>query len=84
MFDANGYPTEHSLDLIKNWDITKNDIFEFLKKLWKFRDGYWTEIKHYNDVNELVLHEYQLSTAGWSGNEDIIQAFQNNFIAWSM
>lgn len=84
MFDKNGYPTEESLSLIKNCDILKEDIFILLKNLWKFKDGYWTEVKKYDDRNNLILHEYHIATGGWSGNEDLIESFQLNHSAWGL
>lgn len=80
-FDADGYPSEETLELIRNWDCNNSkDIFEFIHQIWMF--DMWTETKKYNSLGEVTLHEYHISTGGWSGNESIIEALQKNFIFW--
>ncbi len=74
------YPTDYSLRLIKNWDITKFDVLDlidFIEKIWWSPD--WGFIKKGKHKIRLELH-----TAGWSGNEDIIRALNNNFLFWSV
>ncbi len=72
----NDYPTDEQLETIKNW---KADDFvglmKYVRFLWNYADvGYWVEIEG----------EYRISTAGWSGNEDIIFAMKQNHIWWMM
>ena len=78
--DKDGYPEEEELETIKTW---KGDdlrgLMEYVHDLWKYaEDGYWSE-----EVSD-GHHEYHLSTAGWSGNEDIIAAMQSNHVWWMM
>lgn len=87
LLDEDGYPTEKSLDIIKNWEYTKGfgNLLDFIYTIWAYNDaGYWT-------VNRNLPHEYHkdklmdvynISTAGWSGNENIIRALQENRIFW--
>ena len=64
------------LNYIKNFDLTKHSIKElldFVEPLWNYPDRF---VRHY--------HSMYLSTGGWSGNEDIVDALHHNFIFWSM
>jgi hypothetical protein len=74
--DENDYPTEIQLLAISAWPA--NDfvgLMEFIEPLWKYADsGYWTEEDG----------EYRISTAGWSGNEEIIFYMQQNHVWWMM
>jgi hypothetical protein len=80
MLDDDGYPTDAALDVIRLWHW--NDIaswFKFIKGLWHLREWGWKEIDEPHDYYEdKIVHRYYISTAGWSGNEDIIRAMQKN------
>jgi len=87
-FDEDGYPTDESLDIITKWPLAPTDTegwFAFIKSGWTYRDvGYWTESMH---TEERVLgdqYQYAISTGGWSGNESIIMAMQENRVLWSI
>jgi len=70
------YPTEDELHKITTWH-PKDFVgcMEYILTLWNYADcGYW---KQEGEV-------YYLSTGGWSGNEDIIEALENNYIWWMM
>lgn len=70
------YPTDEELNFIRLWDDYKNydKLMEYIKNLWQYADcGYWKQKDN----------EYYLSTAGWSGNEDIINALKENCMFWS-
>ena len=68
--DGDGYPTDDSLEQIANWKATEADyrpLLEAIQPVWRFGDyGYWEK-----DWRTGIYH---VSTAGWSGNEDIIRA----------
>ena len=73
--DDDGYPTEEMLDKIAKWDDNFNELMRFIEPHWKYaKDGYWTESQA----------QYNISTAGWSGNEDIVRALRENSIFWSL
>jgi len=76
--DKDGYPDEEELETIRTW---KGDdlrgLMEYIHDLWKYADcGYWGQ-----DPYERI---FNLSTGGWSGNEDIIAAMQSNYVWWMM
>ena len=75
LLDEDGYPTDYALDKIAKWCYTDHiGLMQFIKPLWHFADyGYWTQ----TDT------KYEISTAGWSGNEDIIRAMNKNMTFWS-
>lgn len=86
LLDQDGYPTEAALLYLRNWsfftdeetkelcfgvyfsDWEKQDqLIEFLRSIWYFSDMGFT----YN-------HPYlEISTFGWSGNEEVIEALKN-------
>ena len=68
------YPDDDELEKIKKWrwDDSKG-LMEYVCDLW--RD--YGFIKQDENI-------YELSTGGWSGNEDIIGALQENTMFWAM
>jgi len=73
--DSNGYPDEHELETMREWPMEKGyqDLMEYIEPKWQYGDiGYFAK----------KGNVYKLSTAGWSGNEDIIQALQENLTFW--
>lgn len=81
LLNEEGYPLESVLSRIENWKCTcLNDIIEVLnlvKSIWKY--NYWQEYKNENENHIL----YKISTGGWSGNEDLINAMWSNNILWN-
>ena len=72
--DNDGYPTEEALTKVENWPY--DDVkgwFDFIESIWWAADWGWT-------VEGNVFH---ISTGGWSGNEDTIEAMQKNWILWN-
>lgn len=74
--DKDGYPDEEELQAIRTWDWHDLDgLMAFVHDLWTYADcGYWDQ---QGDA-------YRLSTGGWSGNEDIIEALQENRMFWTL
>jgi hypothetical protein len=76
-FDEDGYPTEDTLSAIEKWNCVgrqaKLDLLEYVRKAWRYPDYFSIE----DD-------DYHISTAGWSGNEDLIRAMRDNFLFWGM
>lgn len=69
------YPTDEELLKIATWDY--NDIpamMEFVHSLWEFKEFGWQQD---GDI-------YILATGGWSGNESLIGALQDNYMFWSL
>ena len=81
--DEDGYPSDQALDMIETWDY--NDVggwFKFIENIWHLRSWGWTEHRQ-AQLDSADKIEYHISTAGWSGNESIIAAMQQNQILWS-
>ena len=71
------YPSDEILAKIRKWPYRHTDeLIELLRSTWWMPDyGVGVESKR----GKVILH---LSTLGWSGNEDIIYALQDNVIFW--
>lgn len=86
LLDEDGYPTEYALDLIEKWHFTDDKgWFEFIKELWHLRSWGWSEGEEppgWN--NNEKIYQYDISTAGWSGNESIIRAMERNTMLWHL
>ena len=72
------YPTDEELKRIAAWPIQCSadimTLLDLVKRLWNWPDRGWAECGNF-------LH---LSTGGWSGNEELINALRDNFIFWSL
>ncbi len=73
------YPSENTLNKIKQWDILKWDsvlaLLDFIEQEWRYSENY------YKLSGKRVLR-LELHTAGWSGNEDIIVSLRNTPMFW--
>jgi len=72
--DDDGYPTDETLDGIRNCSISSPSDCEELMKL--VVEPIWT-FKNYIMKDDKTGYWF-VSTGGWSGNEDIIEALQEN------
>ena len=72
----NNYPTDEEIEKIKTWSIsTREDckaLIEYVRTLWNWGDTFIT----------VEGSLYKMATGGWSGNEEIIGALQDNHIFW--
>jgi hypothetical protein len=85
LLDDDGYPTEAALDVVKLWHWTDaQGWFKFIRSLWAYRDWGWTEGTDIDDWDDSQAYRYHISTAGWSGNESIIRAMQDNHMMWHL
>jgi hypothetical protein len=84
MLDKDGYPTDHCLQIIKNWHWSDSKgWFEFIKEYWWAPDFGWQEANVPHEFREnKIVHQFQISTGGWSGNESIIRAMERNGMMW--
>jgi len=74
-----GYPEKQELDLIKHWSY--RDVFkllDYLYDLWNYNDWGFKEEWKYNHLFKRDELKVNLSTGGWSGNEDLIEALLEN------
>lgn len=81
MLDKDGYPDEGSLKAIKEWNILKQGISGLLELIQENTNWADRQIR-ITDEEKAIQFEYH--TGGWSGNEDIIGALQENFLFWAM
>lgn len=72
--DNDGYPEEEELEQIRNWPHTDfKGLMEFVKTRWAYASWGWSEPEP---------GVFKISTAGWSGNESIIEALKGNTMFW--
>lgn len=84
LLDIDGYPTRDCLRAIEIWDWEDaSGWFEFIKSVWHLASWGWHEAEVKDDNSSKTLRQYNISTAGWSGNEDIIEAMMKNNMLWS-
>jgi hypothetical protein len=82
-FDKDGYPTEATLKALREWPLSDaNSALDFIAAAW-----HWPEwgVSHelIEAADKLLRPEpedrfLRLATGGWSGNEDLLAAFQEN------
>jgi len=82
MPDENGYPTEEELEKIRTWPLLEwAGLMRFVKSVWWSADWGWSEAESPERKGEMM---YQISTGGWSGNEDLIEALRDNMMFWAV
>lgn len=87
LLDNEGYPTEETLEYLKNWCMWMEDgevkmgqffrtdcvqdLINFLKQIWYYDDG-------------IVQHDkwLEIHTVGWSGNEEIVEVLKGSILWW--
>jgi len=73
--DDDGYPTDATLKRVAEWPHTDIPaLLDFLKSIWWCPDM----------LMDRAGGKLHMSTGGWSGNESIIKALQQNRIFWVM
>lgn len=73
--DVAGYPTESALQAVRDWNPTDGrGLLAFLRSIW------W----HPAAITEGEDGTWSVSTVGWSGNEDLINALMDNHIWWTL
>lgn len=84
MLDEDGYPTQAALDIVEMWHWSDpKGWFKFIESLWAMKYFGWAEGETPHDWKpNTVTYIYEISTAGWSGNEAIIRAMQENVDSW--
>lgn len=72
--DYDGYPSEAALEKIAAWPARDfNGLLEYVASLWAYPD-YVTRAPE--------ARTYTFATGGWSGNESLVSALQQNLIFW--
>src|SRR6478736_10329887 len=89
-FDNHGYPTEETLKTIEEWKILNFNeipkILEYVYTGWNYKEWGWSKNKRQHRAYKggQLRRYYHISTGGWSGNESLISAMENNHILWSL
>lgn len=83
-FDVDGYPTEETLQQLQEWPIEEaGSALDFLAAAWHWADFGVSRILRPAEAEivhaELDDHFLRLATGGWSGNEDLIAAFDKSY-----
>lgn len=79
------YPSDVELERIRGWPCPDTGdwkpLMELIEDIWQYApDWGWHE-----ESSPTPGHlGYHISTGGWSGNEDIISAMQDNAMFWLM
>jgi len=72
-FDEHGYPTENTLALIRKWDFSDYEgLARFVCAAWNSDYGLFS----------FMDGKLTLVTGGWSGNEEVLDALNDNQIWW--
>ena len=85
LLDDDGYPTDAAHDIVEIWHwMDAKGWFEFIKSIWAYRSWGWHEGEedHEWDASRKV-YRYNISTAGWSGNEGLIRSMEKNGMLWN-
>ena len=73
--DHDGYPDEQELQRIREWSLEDlAGLLQFVYGIWWASDWGWHQ-------RERI---FRVSTGGWSGNESIIGALQDNQMFWML
>jgi len=72
------YPSDDDLERVENWDGDWRACFAFIRSIWWMPDWGWRESTTTELGGDRPVTRYEISTGGWSGNEDIIAAMERN------
>ena len=76
LLDGDNYPDEASLKQIQEWDILKQGTQGLLDLVYENTN--WADRQIERSGKKVIRYVY--NTGGWSGNEDVIGALQQNLL----
>ena len=76
-----GYPTEETERLIRQFEGDGRELLAAVREIWQ-HPTYWDEEDGKDECLERPVRRYHVSTAGWSGNETLIEALRDHWIFW--
>jgi hypothetical protein len=84
LIDEDGYPTKWAGLVIRLWPFDQpTEWFEFIHDLWYLKSWGWHEkITRREIFDDEEVRQYHISTAGWSGNEYLIEQMEKNWMLW--
>lgn len=73
--DEDGYPSEMALEAIRTWSMASgySALLTYAQSIW-----------HWQQYVKRDGRNWRFITGGWSGNEDVIRAMQDNGGFWSV
>jgi hypothetical protein len=85
ILDDDGYPTEEFLESIRQWPFQYDYkyLFDYVKSGWWMPSWGWHSEEVDDEFGKSIIR-YNISTGGWSGNEEIIGALESNTMFWVM
>lgn len=90
MLDDDGYyPSDAELATIRDWPITgmadAEKLLAYVQERWEYPDFFTVAKRRKRDWRKGPLRRsYFVSTAGWSGNELMITALEQNVVFWML
>jgi len=83
--DDDGYPTDDACKIISKWGWEDaKGWFKFIESIWHLKSWGWKEGEAIDEISNKKTWCYYISTAGWSGNETLIKAMQENDWMWHL
>jgi hypothetical protein len=80
--DPDHHPEGRHLETIRSWpDTDYLGLMEYVESLWRIGEWGWKQQRN-SFTGRVASRTYQVSTAGWRGNEDIIAALEANRPFW--
>lgn len=79
------YPTVQEICFIENYNSLKEpvkDLLDFIYDIWWMPSWGWKQTEFSDKLTKERKIRLYLSTGGWSGNEDIINALKKNKYFW--
>jgi hypothetical protein len=85
LLDEYGYPTEAALKIVEVWHWSDDKgWFDFIKSIWYLASWGWHEGDAIDEITGKTSYHYDISTAGWSGNESVIRSMEKNVMLWNL
>lgn len=78
--DSDGYPEEDELQAVREWPYSDlPGMMDYVRERWRYADdGYWRVFHGTDELSKQPLTVYTIRTGGWSGNESLVGAMQEN------
>jgi hypothetical protein len=76
----NGYPDDNELEKISAWGVSDpHGWLQYCQSLW-----HWGDSMYRFKVDGKGEETFEFLTGGWSGNESIIGAMEQNAVLWGL
>lgn len=86
--DADGYPTEATIEAIKSWPIKDMkdcaELLARLQNLWRWESYFSKSQRRVHRHSRTSTVYWHVSTGGWSGHEEIVDALMGNRMFWML